>query len=442
MTSSVIGKRLTLDLTNTGTVLHTMHDAVEDVVGRGPTALMHDQVLLLDETRITAEYAPVNGFAIGFMLPFRVVSTTIRYVDANGESLQLVQPNIHHRNETLTNFGDAWLWGHVGWANPRWQLDVRAGVTLPFGRIEDNPYVLGDLGLPHEHIQFGTGTVNPLLAIEAHRVFPRWRIGAWALALPVLYANRKGYQAGDRYLGGVVADSPLGTRKWLFSLGVDLVGELPERWDGKVQEDEGNRGRFDVLLSTGWSWQVRRAFALNANVKIPLYTYVVGGQIMYPLIGTIGMTGLFDFAKTHDHEHDHADDDAHDHAHAPAQVEPPPDWSGLDLTEWATHGESVELPPVAGKITVYDFWAPWCVPCKEVDRGLNGLARNSGTRLAVRKVNIVDWDSPAAARWLMPGKFSLPHLVVYRAGGTLAFARSDDPAALIRAVRELLSGRR
>jgi len=52
--------------------------------------------------------------------------------------------------------------------------------------------------------------------IEAHRAFRSWRIGAWAQALPVLYANRKGYQAGDRYAAGLVADSRLGTRKWFF----------------------------------------------------------------------------------------------------------------------------------------------------------------------------------------------------------------------------------
>ena len=224
-----------------------------------------------------------------------------------------------------------------------------------------------------------------------------------------------------------------------------MAGELPERWQGRVREDEGNQGRVDVLLSTGAVWQVRPAFALTAGVKVPVYTYVIGGQLTYPLVGIFGMNGFFDFAKkhVHDHVHDHvhADDHADDHDHV-AVHETVPDWTGLDVAEVAPHGESVDLVPVASKITVYDFWAPWCVPCKDVDRGLSNLARNSSNRLAVRKVNVVDWDSPAAQRYLSAKKYGLPHLVVFRADGTLAFERSEDPEALIAAVRAILSGRR
>ena len=31
-------------------------------------------------------------------------------------------------------------------------------MTLPLGRTVEDPFALGDMGLPHEHSQFGTGT--------------------------------------------------------------------------------------------------------------------------------------------------------------------------------------------------------------------------------------------------------------------------------------------
>ena len=43
------------------------------------------------------------------MLPVRVVSTAIAYRDGGGSQVQLTEPNVHHRNETLTGFADlAW----------------------------------------------------------------------------------------------------------------------------------------------------------------------------------------------------------------------------------------------------------------------------------------------------------------------------------------------
>jgi thioredoxin len=43
-----------------------------------------------------------------------------------------------------------------------------------------------------------------------------------------------------------------------------------------------------------------------------------------------------------------------------------------------------------------DFWAPWCGPCKMIAPLLDEIARESGDRLRVAKVNID--DDPALAQ--------------------------------------------
>jgi hypothetical protein len=76
---------------------------------------------------------------------------------------------------------------------------------LPLGRTEEDPFRLGDMGLPHQHIQFGNGTFDPLLALDVSRSFGRLQAAAYGQAQLTLYANTKGFQAGSRLFAGLSA---------------------------------------------------------------------------------------------------------------------------------------------------------------------------------------------------------------------------------------------
>jgi thiol-disulfide isomerase/thioredoxin len=86
---------------------------------------------------------------------------------------------------------------------------------------------------------------------------------------------------------------------------------------------------------------------------------------------------------------------------------------------------------VPGKITVLDFYADWCGPCKEVDKHLAGAIAQRAD-LAVRKLNLRDWDSPLARHYALP---SLPAQVVFDGRGRkIATVSGLDIAALDRAI--------
>lgn len=89
----------------------------------------------------------------------------------------------------------------------------------------------------------------------------------------------------------------------------------------------------------------------------------------------------------------------------------------LDVDWISRAGEDVDLEAhlVRGKVTVFDFYAVWCGPCREVDREMRSILE-SAPDVALRKINVVDWESPIAGRYLKRVS-ALPYVVVYGADG-------------------------
>jgi thiol-disulfide isomerase/thioredoxin len=125
--------------------------------------------------------------------------------------------------------------------------------------------------------------------------------------------------------------------------------------------------------------------------------------------------------------------------HPDLSFEPLPTLSpDADLKKLSLQGEDVpELTPhaVAGKVTVFDFYADWCAPCRKVDAHMFTLL-NQRPDIAYRKLNVVSWDTPLAKRYLA-GVPNLPHLVIYgRDGRPVRSVTGLDLAALDAAISE------
>ncbi len=67
---------------------------------------------------------------------------------------------------------------------------------------------------------------------------------------------------------------------------------------------------------------------------------------------------------------------------------------------------------VSEGITLVDFWAPWCAPCKMQGPVLDAVAKSIGSKAKIVKAN-VDKASDAADKF---GVMAIPTLILFKDG--------------------------
>ncbi|NRA31709.1 MAG: thioredoxin family protein [Polyangiaceae bacterium] len=404
-----------------------------------------------------------SRWAVDLRVPVRVTQIRPTFIDATGASDPSFS-SIHHRDETLVGLSDVQLWGRYRvWAEPDsdWILELRSGLALPTGGTEEDPFELGRAGESHQHIFYGSGTLDPLVGFNAQLLGDVWGGGSYGMLRTALYDNSFGYRAGSKATVGVEAQSPLTLNDWRFYAGAAVYHEEPSTWRAGTAL---NTGRSDVVPYLGFAYSYADRGELGFSLKRPVNLRAQGGQITVPWIAGLTAswsTSIWDAAAPvpeedshehgggHDHDGGGEHGDEHGDSHTSTAGEPnpaghfdedPEELATLpgDVEDVAVGGKSFLLSDalVPGKITVVDFWAEWCHPCRHIDSALRRLAAGFPD-LAVRRAELIDFDSPVAQAHL-PGVAGLPVVWIFDRFGKRVQVLEGTTEVQMRSVLELL----
>ena len=256
-------------------------------------AQWHDLKLFYGELRLQASYGILDWLSADLMWSLRLVRIGFELQDLGRRPIdQPYGEELHHRTETLVGLTDPWLGVRLAGPVRGWEVSSRFGVTLPVGATVENPFHLGREGQSHQHLQFGTGTVDPWAEVMVQRRVDRFTLAGWLLGKAPLYENRHSYRAGAMLVGGLRGTSDLWLPRWQFQLGLLAYHEQPERWSGIV-ETEGNLGRTDLMLESAITWRFAGPWTLGIGVRVPVQSWIIGAQLNTPAIADITVSRPF-----------------------------------------------------------------------------------------------------------------------------------------------------
>jgi len=178
---------------------------------------------------------------------------------------------IHHRDDTYTGLTDSEVFlGHyrLGVITKNDFLMGRIGMSIPIGKTEEDPWELGEAGLEHLHLQFGTGTFNPI--INLHYNLPIYQGIAAHTSLRTklpFYENSKTYRGSREltYTGGL----NYRLNKWFsFQAGYLGIYQSYAYWDGEIDK---NTGLLFGMASLGTYILTPFNVPLSVTLMLPLH---------------------------------------------------------------------------------------------------------------------------------------------------------------------------
>ncbi len=251
--------------------------------GQVTTVALHEHVVELDSRRVefAGRYSIASDWQVRFRLPYDVKRqrAKVRFVepittaerDAAHRNME-----IHHRNTSYEGWSDATvLVAHrsTGILGSTDTATLAIGSSIPIGRIERDPFVAGEQGRRHRHIQFGSGTFDP--SVEAGYYFPisgELTGQLFGTGRFPLYENRYDYR-GAVEVTGILGAAWRPVENVSVHGGYGIFRQGFAHWSGHRDE---NSGLVSHLVLLGVGAKPLSGLDCGIDLSVPVYQDVLG----------------------------------------------------------------------------------------------------------------------------------------------------------------------
>lgn len=263
------------------------HPAFEglDTAGNVVSVPEFNHVVSLDYQRIELElrYTFADHWAAWLRIPYEIKDQSVEIVIPGSatpaeQAVMLRNGEIHHRDQIYSNVSDLNLLvakGSRNWLSEGDLLVLAVGSSVPVGRTEEDPFLSADLGLQHLHLQFGTGTFDPLVELSYNRpVGTRTFLGTYIAGRFPLYANSKGYRGPPEVTASLNGRYRISGRMSLKARGIFFLQGYGQ-WSG---ERDINSGLVSVGSLLGASIALGSGIAVNTDLRLPIHQATLSGE--------------------------------------------------------------------------------------------------------------------------------------------------------------------
>jgi hypothetical protein len=201
----------------------------------------------------------------------------------------------HHRTDVYEGFSDIELgagWKKRGLLGDGSIFRFSLGVAIPTGATEPDPLVAGDLGLVHNHVQFGNGTFDPILDVYYGRPLnEKWAVSLYGKGRFPLYKNDHGYR-GSIEGTFIPRISFLPNKRLSLSAGLAANYYDYTQWSGRR---DPNSGQFSLNASLSAGYKFNEHLTGSLSVLLPLYTESFSGEDALDPAPTFALSAAWTF---------------------------------------------------------------------------------------------------------------------------------------------------
>ncbi|PCJ85574.1 MAG: hypothetical protein COA57_07460 [Flavobacteriales bacterium] len=251
------------------------------------TVPLHEHKVDLDFVRseISMEYTFATNWTAWLRVPYdvKMQTATIDFIepltDYEKESA-FRNRDIHHRTENYLGISDSRLFvAHRfnGFISKKGRLDVALGTSLPIGKTEENPLERGGQGQKHMHIQFGTGTFDPLLELHyVASVSKKTSLALFTMNKYPFYENNHGFKAPFESTSGLGFGWSINKRLAARATFANFYQSF-SLWEG---EKDPNSGLIALNASVNFTFRLKSGLTITPGYRYPIYqkTLVAGGD--------------------------------------------------------------------------------------------------------------------------------------------------------------------